>query len=113
MLGERLVGLGSSSLLTEGLVTTENGVFTAGAGLNIVGVTSNSPTLSRVEVNLVEFRGNEGLTFFNIRGNGNISNGIGSVSSEGNGLDIEVQNRVGVRNIDEVVSNTFLIRSAD
>lgn len=35
------------------------------------------------------------------------------VGSEGDGSDVEVQNGVGVRNIDEVVSDTFLVGSTD
>lgn len=114
MLGEIGVGLLGRSLLTEGLETTEKGVLTANSSLNVVGVTLNSPaSTSTVEVELVEFRRDEGLTFFNVGSNGEISDSILGGSSEGNGSNVEVQNGVGVRNIDEVVSNTFLVRRAD
>lgn len=114
MLGEIGVGLLGRSLLTEGLETTEKGVLTANSSLNVVGVTLNGPaSTSIVEVELVEFRRDEGLTFFNVGSNGEISDGILGGSSEGNRSNVEVQNGVGVRNIDEVVSNTFLVRRAD
>lgn len=67
---ETRVSLNSRGLLTEGVETTKDGVFTALRGKLVVNITSNSPTNSRVEVNLVEFRADKGLTFFNIRGDG-------------------------------------------
>lgn len=67
---ESRVSLNSAGFLTEGVETTKDGVFTALRGKLVVNITSNSPTNSRVEVDLVEFRADEGLTFFNIRGDG-------------------------------------------
>lgn len=66
---EVVVGLGSRGLVTESSETTEERVFTAGRSNNVVGVTLNSPTSSRVEAYLIEFSTDEGLTFFNVRSN--------------------------------------------
>lgn len=73
MLRELGVSLSSSSLFTESAETTEEGVFTALGSLDVVGVTGDSPTDSSIKVKLVEFGRDEGLTFFNVGGDGDIS----------------------------------------